>query len=287
MMGRGPRTIAFLVHQMVGPTFAAMASGVESVATENGFLFLLGTTHGVPERERELIDTLRQQRAAAILLVGSSDSSAEFTERAAAYARDLEGVGGRLIFCGRPALPGHPEILSVDYDQVAAFRDSVRRVIELGHRSIAYIGEEAKMTTPEQRQEGYRQALVAGGIEWNAELVRASDNDEDSGHAAAIELLDSGLPVTAIVCMTDIIAIGAYRAIRERGLRIPADISVVGFDDLPIVGDLTPGLTTVRPPFREIGIEAARVATGVSSSVADVHLATTFIERGSLAAPPR
>jgi LacI family transcriptional regulator len=286
MMGRGPRTIAFLVHHMVGPTFASMASGVESVATENGFLFLLGTTHGDPDRERELIDTLREQRAAAILLVGSSDSGEGFSDRAASYAKDLDGVGARLIFCGRPPLPGHPEITSVGYDQVAAVSDSVGRAIALGHRSIAYIGVAPGMTTPELRLDGYRQALLKGGIEWDPARVCASDNDEDSGHTATLRLLDSGVPVTAIVCMTDIIAIGVYRALRERGLRIPEDVSVVGFDDLPIVGDLTPGLTTVRPPYREIGIEAARVAIGLRSPHENVELATSYVERGSLAAPP-
>ena len=94
-------------------------------------------------------------------------------------------------------------------------------------------------------------------------------------------LLDAGTGATAIVCMTDNIALGAYRAVRARGLDIPGDVSIVGFDDIPVVGDLTPGLTTVRPPFRQVGVDAAHIALGLRDGGTDVLLGTSLVVRGS------
>lgn len=281
MMGRGPRTVAFLAHEMLGPTFAATAAGVESVATENGFLLLICTTHGTPEREREIIATLREQRTTAVLLVGATDTDEAFAERAAGYARDLAAVDSRLVFCGRPPLAGHPGIRSVDYDHGAGIKAAIAHLVGLGHRSIAYVGEGHGRTTAELRLGGYRSGLREHGLAADPALFVRADNFESDGERAVHRLLDAGTPATAIVCMTDNIAVGAYRAVRARGLRIPEDVSIVGFDDVPVVGDLTPGLTTIRPPFRQIGIDAAQIALGLRDGVTDVLLGTSLLVRGS------
>ncbi len=281
MMGRGPRTVAFLTHEMIGPTFAATAAGVESVATENGYLLLICTTHGTPAREREIIATLREQRAAAVLLIGATDTDEAFAERAAGYARDLATIGSRLLFCGRPPLAGHPEIRSVDYDHGAGLRAAVAHLASLGHRSIAYAGEGRGRTTAELRLDGYRSGLRENGLTADPALFVPSENTEADGERAVRGFLATGTPATAIVCMTDNIAVGAYRAARAAGLRIPEDLSIVGFDDVPIVGDLTPGLTTVRPPFHQIGVDAARIALGLRDGDTDVVLGTSLVVRGS------
>jgi LacI family transcriptional regulator len=281
MMGRGPRTVAFLAHEMLGPTFAATAAGVESVATENGFLLLICTTHGIPEREAEIIATLREQRTTAVLLVGSTDTDEEFTRRAAGYAQDLAAVDSRLVFCGRPPLAGHPGIRSVDYDHSGGVKAAVTHLVELGHRSIAYVGESRGRTTAELRLGGYLAGLREHGIPEDPALVVSARNYEAEGERAVNRLLDAGTGATAIVCMTDNIALGAYRAVRARGLDIPGDVSIVGFDDIPVVGDLTPGLTTVRPPFRQVGVDAAHIALGLRDGGTDVLLGTSLVVRGS------
>ena len=283
MLGRGPRTIAFVVRQMIGPTFAALAAGVESLATENGYLLLICTTGADAEREREVITTLQEQRVFAVLLVGSSDSGATFETRMTQYARELATIDAPLIFCGRPPIEGHPEIVSVEYDQKAGIAASIDHLESLGHRDIVYVGQPRGRTTAELRMDGYIAAMASTGL---AEpRIVESDNTEDDSARAVGELLDAGTAATALVCMTDNIAVGAYRALRARGMRIPGDMSVVGFDDVPIVADLTPGLTTVRPPFREVGVDAAEIALGLRPS-ANVLLAPQLIVRGSTA-PPR
>lgn len=286
MQGRGPRTIAFVVRAMIGPTFASVAAGAERVAGEHNHLLFMSTTHGVEEREAELIATLREQRVGAVLLVGSTESDAEFDERVATYAKDLADVEAPLILCGRPPIADHPGLIAVDYDQPAGIGMAVDELVRLGHTRIAYVGEPRGMTTAELRLDGYVAALERNGIPIDPRLIRTAANSEDDGARAVAELLAEALGATAIVSMTDNIAVGAYRAARDAGIRIPEDLSVIGFDDAPIVGDLTPGLTTVRPPFYEVGVRAAEIALGLIPA-RSVLLQPTFIRRGSAAPPPK
>lgn len=285
MQGRGTRTVAFVVRAMIGPTFAAVAAGAEHVAGSNGHLLFMSTTHGDSEREAALIATLREQRVAAVLLVGSTESDTAFGERVAGYARDLADVEAPLILCGRPPVPEDHGLVSVDYDHRAGVGLAVDELARLGHRRIAYVGEQRGMTTAELRMDGYLDGLTRNGLVAEPEFIRASLNHEDDGARAVAELVAADTGATAIVCMTDNIAVGAYRAARAAGLRIPEDISIVGFDDVPIVGDLTPGLTTVHPPFHEVGVRAAEIALGLAPAQ-NVLLQPTLVHRGSTA-PPR
>lgn len=284
MTGRGPQSIAFVVRAMIGPTFAALAAGVESVARRHGHLVLMSATEGDLVRERELIRILRELRVKAVLLVGSTESDISFAERAAGYARDLSQVNASLILCGRPPVANHPELISVDYDQAAGIGAAVDELVRLGHRRIAYVGQKPGMTTADLRFEGYRAAMLRHGLIPDPDLVRSADNTEADGALATTELLQSGVPVTAIVTMTDNIAVGAYRAARALGVKLPEQLSIIGFDDAPVVGDLTPALTTVHPPFFELGERAAEIALSLAPA-RHILLPTRFVLRESAVAP--
>jgi len=285
MTGRGLRTMAFVVREMIGPTFAALAAGVESRATPNGYLLMICTTHGARARARELVKTLREQRTAAVLLVGSTENDDAFAETALEYARSLADIDAPLVFCGRPPLTGHDEIPSADYDQGGGVRSVVDHLVSLGHRRIAYVGGAPGMTTPDLRLSGYRDGLAAHGLEFDPRLVLETTNYEDPAEAAVGKLLQSGVTATALVCMTDVIAIGAMRALRAARISIPDMMSVVGFDDVPMVGDLTPALTTVHPPFYEVGVAAAEIALSPEHA-GHVLLEPRLVVRGSTGAPP-
>jgi LacI family transcriptional regulator len=286
MTGRGPGTVAFVVRSMIGPTFAALAAGAESVATANGHLLLISTTEGDRQRESDLIATLREQRARAVLYVGSTESDAEFDTRIASYAKNLADVDASLVLCGRPPVTTAPTITSVDYDHRAGVGAGIDELVRLGHTRIGYLGEGKGMTTAEVRLDGYRTAMKRHHLPHPKRLVHDAANSEDAGQAAAHELLSMADRPTAIVAMTDNIAVGTYRAARALGLRIPDDLSIVGFDDVPIVGDLTPGLTTVHPPFFEVGVRATRIALGLEPAE-NVLLQPSFVLRGSTAPPRR
>ena len=284
MMGRGQQTIAFVVRAMIGPTFAAIAAGVESVAGRNGYMVLMSATEGDPERERDLIRILRELRVRSVLLVGSTESDTSFDERAAGYARDLAQVNASLILCGRPPIASYPDLISVNYDQPSGVAAAVDELVRLGHRRIAYIGEGRGMTTAELRLSGYEDTLRRHNIAVDPALIRVAANLEADGARAADELLRSGIAVTAIVTMTDNIAIGAYRAARALGIKLPEELSIVGFDDAPVVGDLTPALTTVHPPFFELGVRAAEIALDLAPA-GHVLLPVQFMNRDSAMRP--
>ena len=284
MMGRGRQSIAFVVRAMIGPTFAALAAGVEHVARQNGHLVLMSATEGDIERERELIGILRELRVRSVLLVGSTESDSSFDERVAEYARALSQVNASLILCGRPPVAGNPQLISVNYDQPAGVGAAVDELVRLGHRHIAYVGEGPGMTTGELRLGGYLAALARHGIPSDPSLIRNAGNTEADGARGAEELLRAKPHVTAIVTMTDNIAVGAYRAARALGISLPQHLSIIGFDDAPVVGDLTPALTTVHPPFYEVGVRAAQIALDLAPKD-HVLLPTRFVRRESAVAP--
>ncbi|MGN7979227.1 LacI family DNA-binding transcriptional regulator [Microbacterium sp. 22195] len=280
MMGVGRRSIAFISSIMVGPTFASMAAGAEDVATAEGHLFTMCTTGGDVDRENALIAALSEQRVAAVLLVGSTPATDEFELRAAGYADALDRVGARLILCGRAAVPALPQIASIDYDHRGGVRSGVNHLTGLGHRRIAFIGSLDEMTTSRQRFLGYQDGLTDAGIDFDAGITIRCENTSEEASVMTRAFLAQHPDVTAITCQTDILAVGVYRALHEAGVAVPGDISVVGFDDMQLVGDLTPPLTTIRAPFHEVGELAGRIAVG-GPYEEPVVLPVELIVRGS------
>ena len=151
---------------------------------------------------------------------------------------------------------------SVDVDNVAGARLAVDHLIALGHRRIACITNAPRTyTAAEERLTGYRQALLAAGIPVNDALVAEGAFEPGSGHDAVMRLLDSAgddPPFTALFVASDVVALGAIDALRHRGLRVPQDVSVVGFDDIPLAAYIDPPLTTVRVPAHELGLATGR-----------------------------
>jgi LacI family transcriptional regulator len=225
--------------------------------------------------------TLREQRAAAVLLAGSTATGKAFEQRIAGYAAELETIGARLVLCGHPALPRLPTVLTVDYDHAGGVRRAVGHLAAKGHRRIAFVGLQPGRTTPAQRLRGYRQGLADAGLASDPSLVVSCLNDTEAAEQAARELLRRPDRPTAVTALTDVVAVGVYRAARGLGMAIPADIAVAGFDDAPFVVDLTPSLTTIRAPFWEVGVRGARLALGLDDHAGHVQLPTELLLRDS------
>jgi DNA-binding LacI/PurR family transcriptional regulator len=166
---------------------------------------------------------------------------------------------------------------------------ATRHLLELGHQRIAIISGPAEFLCARARLDGYRAAMDAAGVPVSPKLVRTGEFAFDDGLAQARALLRPAKRPTAIFASNDLQALGVYEAAREAGLRIPDDLSVVGFDDIPITQWCGPPLTTVRQPFVEMAAAAARLvlalAAGESPDHHRVELATTLIVRKSTAAP--
>jgi DNA-binding LacI/PurR family transcriptional regulator len=146
---------------------------------------------------------------------------------------------------------------NVTIDNQHGARQAVAHLVALGHRRIAYIGDRCGFQSDTERFAGYRQALDAAGIAFDPALVAYGDGGPESGEAAMQQLLALAAVPTAVFCYNDMEAFGALRAVRSRGLCVPADISLVGFDDLYLASYIDPPLTTVHQPKHEMGREAA------------------------------
>lgn len=154
-----------------------------------------------------------------------------------------------------------PRVSSVDIDHIAAMRALVQHVIEQGHRRIAMLGGRRQSRSATQRLEGYRQALTAARIEEDTDLVSMASYSQESGYQRT-RLLLRRFPdkrPTALCCGNDSIAIGAMQALREAEVRVPEEMSVTGFDDLPEATIVSPPLSTVRQPLQDLGWSAAEI----------------------------
>jgi LacI family transcriptional regulator len=200
---------------------------------------------------------------------------------------DLVHDGFPVVLQG--ALPG-VAIPSVDVDNIAGARGAVEHLLSLGHRRIACITNAPLVyTAAQERLEGYRQALEAAGVEADPDLIAEAAFDAASGHEAMVGLL-ARTSFSAAFVASDVVALGAIGALREAGRRIPLDVSVVGFDDIPLAAYFDPPLTTVRLPAFELGQAAGRALV---DRIADrpipdrTQLSTELIVRASTAPPPR
>jgi LacI family transcriptional regulator len=167
---------------------------------------------------------------------------------------------------------------------------ATEHLLSLGHRRIGFIEGPPRLLCSRARLDGYRAALDAAGLAVDDALVRQGDFYHESGFAGGAAMLDLADPPTAIFASSDQMAFGVYEAVRQRGLRVPDDVSVVGFDDLPEVRWSSPPLTTVRQPLAEMGLLAARtvirLASGESIESPRIELATDLVVRESTAPPP-
>jgi len=150
---------------------------------------------------------------------------------------------------------------SIDIDNVGGSCQAVEHLTRLGHTQIATISGPLTMTSGADRLSGYKQTLAAHGIALDADLIIEGNYTEDSGYAATKRLLTT--PATAIFAASDIMAIGALKALHEAGRRVPEDIALVGFDDIPLASSVQPALTTVRQPIRELGSAVADLLMGI------------------------
>jgi len=169
-------------------------------------------------------------------------------------------------------------------------RDATRHLVSLGHRRIGFAAGVRGLNITEAREHGYRSALVEAGIPFDPELIFDGDFDHESGYRAGMRLLGLAERPTAIFACTDLSARGVIDAAYLAGLRVPQDLSVVGFDDIPSSATRHPALTTVRQPLYEMGRMAARMVVALANAQElvsrQIELPTQLIVRASCSVPP-
>ncbi len=270
------------------PFYLMVARGVEDEAKTQGYTALTYNVQGAAEAERRGIDTFLNWRADALI----------FTT--AVVAENVDFAFARGVPVVQVERPKSVHVPGITVDNYTGASSAMQHLIALGHRSIAYVGglpaAELAGYVEMERIGAYRDAMASiGGIceEYflaGSRYLLDAENSLRPGYDAAVRLLSSGRRPTAIQCANDIIAAGVLQAIRETGLRVPEDISVIGFDDT-LGSYLTPQLTTVSLPAYELGQTAARmVIDAVEGRMPEVptnaRLSTSFVLRNSTAAPP-
>ncbi|MFF0743045.1 LacI family DNA-binding transcriptional regulator [Streptomyces sp. NPDC004111] len=264
--------VGILVNDIADPFFGIMAgaaqariSAAEGVARAGGEkLAVVCNTGGSPARELTYLTLLQRQRAAAVILTGGAIEDPEHSAAVAAKLTKLADAGTRIVLCGRPPLPegaGAPVAATLSFDNRGGARLLTEHLLSLGHTRIGYVAGPMERTTTRHRLEGHREALRAAGIDDDPALTLHGSYDRATGVSAAERLLATAPDLTAVVAANDTIALGVCAAARARGLRVPEDLSVAGFDDLPCATDTVPALTTVRLPLYEAGARAGLLAT--------------------------
>ncbi|MBW4702854.1 MULTISPECIES: LacI family DNA-binding transcriptional regulator [unclassified Micromonospora] len=245
-------TVAVVVPRITRWFFGTVVEAVEEFLHDSGYDLLLYNLGGREQvRQRVLRTANLHKRVDAIVLVATPLRPADLTALA---ELDLPGI----TISSGSTVPGWP---CVRIDDVAAARTATRHLLDLGHRRIAHISgdptDELAFTTHTDRRRGYREALRRAGLRPDPSLDMESQFTIDGGNQATVELLARGEPPTAIFAACDEIAMGAMTALRDAGLRVPQDVSVIGVDDHDLSGVL--GLSTIAQPAAEQGRLAARL----------------------------
>ncbi|MEE1753713.1 LacI family DNA-binding transcriptional regulator [Streptomyces sp. SP18CS02] len=265
--------VGILVNDIADPFFGIMAGAAQSAIGEGASgraggekLAVVCNTGGSPERELTYLTLLQRQRAAAVVLTGGALEDPVHSAAMAAKLAKLADAGTRIVLCGRPPVPGGAILAALTFDNRGGGRRLAEHLLALGHRRIGYVAGPAERTTTRHRLEGHREAMTAAGLGAGLERLTVHGSyDRRSGYDATLELLRRDPGLTAVVAANDTVALGACAALRDQGLRIPDDISVAGFDDLPFSVDAVPALTTVRLPLHEAGARAGRLAMGTET----------------------
>jgi LacI family transcriptional regulator len=276
---RRTSSIGMVIPDLTNPVFPPTVRGVEDGLADSGYTVLLANTDNDSVREERHLDALRSRQVDGLIIATAGEGTT---------ATGLTLRSGIPIVLLYNVIEG-VDLHSVVVDNVMGTRKSVAHIRSLGHEKIAYIAGPADRSPALERLHTFRPAM--GGL-LHEDLIRVCTTfSEEEGAAAFRSLLDSGQEFTAVLAASDLLALGVYDVMTERGLSCPDDYSVMGFHDVPFMDKLRPGLTTIHVPHHLAGFEASRLLLeqlrGGESHPVQVRIPVQLVERGSTAAPRR
>jgi LacI family transcriptional regulator len=272
------RLVGVLVPDLGNPVFAPILARLEVALAEHGYAVLIANAPETAEGGLKLLDNLLARRAEGIVLATTREGDP-------LLAHCLE-QRVPVVLVNRTDLS--EQVSSAGPDDKAGMALVIRHLAEQGHKRIAHLAGPQNTSTGRLRADGFHSALQAAGLASHG-MVAATAYSREAGQAATRELLTMFPGITAIAAANDLLALGAYQVIAEKGLNCPGDISVTGHNDMPLVDMTHPPLTTVRISPDEIGREAARLILRKINSPAaaaqQVRTAPTLVVRGSTQPP--
>ncbi len=267
------RTIGLLVGSVANPFSGSIHRAVEDVATERGFAVFASSLDEDPSRERVAVSAFLQRRVDGLILTRIGPSQG--------YLLPEQQHGTPLVFVDRPAVGIDAD--TVVSDNVGGSALATRRLLDLGHRRIAFLGDRPDIWTMGQRRQGFLEELGRAGVSTNDAPVIDHLEDEVQTYRAATALLSGPHPPSAIFSSQNLITIGVIRALRDLGLQ--RRVALIGFDDVPMADLLEPGISVVAQDPEAIGAAAARhLFARLDGDEEPSHttvIPTRFIERGS------
>jgi LacI family transcriptional regulator len=243
-------TLGLVVPDNANPFFSEVARGAEQVAYANNYNVFLCNTDENKQRELAVLQSLGEKRVDGLLLCSSRLEDVALREALAFHPAvvlvnrvpdEIEGIG----------------ILRIA-DEVGG-QLAARHLLDTGHRIIGFVVGPTTSFSSRQRVQGYQTALAEAGVPYNPELLKICTPIVEGGREAVLELLQEHPEITALLCFNDLVAIGALQACAELGRRVPDDLAVVGFDDIPLAVLVTPPLTTCHVPRYDLGSQAMQM----------------------------
>ena len=242
--------LGLIISDIENPYFISVVRGVEDAAYAEQMSVVLCNTDEKPEKQRMYLQVMQAEQVAGLIIAPTHmEDGAELAP--------LIQAGMHMVLLDRRA--SNCKVDAVTVDNVGGAYDAVKHLIDLGYRRIGLVGGVPHLTTGKERNEGYCKALSDAGIEPDEAYIKIGDFKTESGYRLTHQLLASAPPPRAIFAANNLMTLGALRAIHERGLRIPEDVALVGFDDMPWSGELCPPLTAVAQPTYDLGQEAVRL----------------------------
>lgn len=269
--------IGTLIPDIANPFFAVLFRGIEDILARQDFSVILANTDDQPTREQRGLDMLRGRQVDGLILATA--------RRHDPAIQALAAEGFPFVLVNRHTET--PRAAAVVPDDRNGAMAAVEHLIALGHRRIAHIAGPDEISTGHWRRMGYAVALQQHGLAVDPDLVVAGSYREAGGYAAMRTLLSLAEPPTAVFAVNDLAAAGALRALHEAGLHVPRDVSIVGFNDLPMVAQTAPRLTTLHVPLHALGVAAAEhllaVLAGTETEPEVVALPVELVCRESTA----
>jgi len=244
-------TLGVVVTSVADPFVAEVVQGIEDAAHGAGYSVILASSHNTPSREIEAVELLRAKRVDLVLVLSS--------RLGALYLERLGRIGAPVVLINSHSEDRGPYTFSVAVDNRYGGYLATKHLLDLGHRRIAYVTGQPRHSDNQERLAGYRQAIEEAGVRFEPGLIVPGDGDTTGGQHALSSLLESAPPASAVFCYNDRTAIGLIHAACRAGLRLPQDLAVVGFDNIPFAAFIEPALTTVAQPMRALGEHAVKM----------------------------
>lgn len=238
--------VGLIIPDIQNPFYAEIARGVEDAAYASQYALILCNSDESPDKERFYLEVMQAESVDGIVLPPFSENDAAVTETVR--------TGLPVVCVDRSLARAETDLVDVDNYQGAL--DAVNHLLDRGHRHIGLIEGRVQVSTSRERRRGYLDALAARGLAARREYMRVGDFKQESGRLIARELLELRRPPTALFVCNNLMTVGALAGIHQANRRVPDDVAVVGFDDLPWAEALDPPPTVVRQPAYEVGRQA-------------------------------